>query len=303
MVAAAAYGLRKDGIFACQAGSYRSDRYLSYCQAVKYADYDHGAIWYGLEPEANAAAAAADVMFIGNSRTQFGFSSDTTDAWFAALPARYYLLGFSHYENYTFEAPLLRRILPKARAYVINIDSFFEKEETPPGKMVMHEAGAEGRYRQKRMMQQAHRAICGTVAAACRDEYTIFRSRPTGSWVVAGGRFKPAPVAYDETVDSAMVKAYTAAGAAYLPTLPVERSCVILTVLPTLKTGAGTARAIAAGLGLTFVAPEPAGLNTFDGIHLDRPSAERWSAAFLAEAGPALTGCVRPAATVASEAH
>ena len=34
-----------------------------------YGDYDHGAIWFGLEPAADAAAANAQVLFLGNSRT------------------------------------------------------------------------------------------------------------------------------------------------------------------------------------------------------------------------------------------
>ena len=47
-----AYSLRKYGIFSCQASGYGSDRYLGYCGATSYGDYDHGAMWFGLEPVA-----------------------------------------------------------------------------------------------------------------------------------------------------------------------------------------------------------------------------------------------------------
>lgn len=298
MLGAAGYALRTGGIFACQAGSYTGDRYLSYCQALKYGDYDHGAIWFGLEPEANQAAASADVLFVGNSRTQFGFSSDATDRWFAGASARYYLLGFSHYENFNFEAPLLKKLSPRARVYIINMDSFFEPVVQPPAATVMHDPGAEGRYRQKQLAQSVHQAICGLVPLACGDEYTIFRNRPTGSWVVAGGTFREADVGYDPSVDSAKVASYVARGQEFLPTLKADRSCVILTIVPTVQTAWGSARAIAAGLGTPFVAPQPEGLRTFDAIHLDRPSAERWSAAFFAEAGPVIERCLASEAEV-----
>jgi len=132
-LAAGACGLRKYGIFSCQASGYGSDGYLSYCGGTSYGDYDHGAIWFDLEPAAFAAAADAPVLFIGNSRTQFAFSSNATADWFSSLSKNYYLLGFSHFENYTFEAPLLRKLRPKAKVYVINIDTFFEGAETGPG--------------------------------------------------------------------------------------------------------------------------------------------------------------------------
>src|SRR5688500_17401087 len=71
-LAAFAYSLRYQGIFSCQASGYGADRYLAYCQATSYSDYDHGAFWFGLEPEAVDAARNADVLFLGNSRMQFG---------------------------------------------------------------------------------------------------------------------------------------------------------------------------------------------------------------------------------------
>src|SRR5271168_1204522 len=104
---AGGYGVRSYGIFSCQASGYGSDGYLGYCGATSYGDYDHGAIWFNLEPEASSAAANAQVLFIGNSRTVFGFSSKATDDWFSSRSKSYYLLGFTNYENYTFEAPLL----------------------------------------------------------------------------------------------------------------------------------------------------------------------------------------------------
>ncbi len=65
-----------------------------------------------------------------------------------------------------------------------------------------------------------------------------------------------------------------------------------LTMVPTVNTRIGTARAIAQGLGRDLIAPELEGLNTFDESHLDQESAQRWSAAFLSAAGPEIQKCL-----------
>jgi hypothetical protein len=289
---AGAYSLRKNGIFGCQASGYSSDGYLGYCSATSYGDYDHGAILLGLEPAVTAAAANAQVLFIGNSRTQFGFSTKTTADWFSSLSVSYYLLGFSHFEYDTFEAPLLRKLRPQAKVYVINIDSFFERSKTGPGKTVMGDASARNRYEEKRQWQRIHKAICTTFKAVCGHDVAIFRSRSTGAWFVNSDRFTREPVSYAEDIDQKKLASYTALGNEFLPSLSADRACTILTVVPTVKTPVGTAKAVAAALGLNLVAPRLAGLITFDQSHLDPESAQRWSAQFLEEAGPQIRKCL-----------
>lgn len=290
---AGAYGLRRDGIFSCQASEYGSDGYLGYCGATSYGDYDHGAIWFDLEPVAFAAAADAQVLFIGNSRTVFAFSSNATADWFSSFSGNYYLLGFTHFENYTFEAPLLRKLRPKAKVYVINIDTFFERAATEPGRTVMRDESAKTRYLEKRQWQRIHKAICTNFKAVCGNHEAIFRLRSTGAWLVSGGRFTSEPVSYDEDIDQNKLASYTSLGKEFLPSLNADRACTILTIVPTVKTDMGTARAIAGALGLKLLAPEVPGLVTFDHFHLDRSSAQRWSAAFLEEAGPQIQRCLR----------
>ena len=49
-VALASYGYwtRTRTIFACKADGYTADRYIAYCDAGNYADYEHGAFWFDL---------------------------------------------------------------------------------------------------------------------------------------------------------------------------------------------------------------------------------------------------------------
>ena len=89
-----------------------------------------------------------------------------------------------------------------------------------------------------------------------------------------------------------MVKDSTALAIEFLKQFAKGR-CVILTDVPFPETKIGDAAAIAAGAGLPLVVPpEMDGLNTTDGYHLDRVSADRWSKAFLEMAGPEIRSCL-----------
>jgi len=99
-------------------------------------------------------------------------------------------------------------------------------------------------------------------------------------------------VSYDQTIDQAAAQNETEAAREFLSGLPVERDCVILTMIPYAGTKLGTANAIANALGMDLVIPQLDGLQTFDGSHLDQTSAERWSEAFLTAAGPRIRKCL-----------
>ena len=133
MVTAYAYKLRAAGIFACQGDGYAFG-YLASCNGENYGDYEHGAFWFDLEPAAVNSARNADVLFVGNSRVQIALSAPATAEWFSSLHARYYLLGFSYDENVNFTELLLRRIHARPQVYVIDVDGFFNRLKTPPGK-------------------------------------------------------------------------------------------------------------------------------------------------------------------------
>lgn len=297
MCVATGYKLRTNGLFSCDASGYEADRYVAYCQASAYGDYDYGAFWYGLEPSTSAAATNADVLFVGNSRAQFALSSNAVASWFDSHRARYYLLGFAYNGNMAFAAPLLRRLKPRAKVYVVSVDLFFRRQPTLPAQDVMRDSAASGRYREKRFWQLAHRALCTRIPGACRHDFAYYRRRTDGAWIVAGdGNFKSQPVVYSDSVDHGVLDAEVALAREFVSRLPVSRDCVLLT-LPakgTLGPGTsvGTAKAIAAALGLPLIAPQPDHLTTFDGSHLDRSSAERWSSAFIAAAAPSIEKCL-----------
>jgi hypothetical protein len=294
MFVAFLYALRWDGIFACPAKGYAGgDRYLAYCQARTYGDYDHGAFWFALEATSREFAVSADVLFLGNSRMQFGFSASSLERWFTANDFRFYLLGFSHFENVTFIGPLLHSLRPKARAYVINVDRFFVDQETPPGRDVMHGSDSRPRYVSKRSWQAPHRLICTWLPALCGDEISFFRRHETGEWQLDGPQeLNPSGIESDLPADPEQVAHAKVNAEKFIAGLGIERRCVFLTYVPTKENERTTAEALAVALGDELMSPRIEGLRTFDGSHLDRQSAERFAGAFLEIGGPRLRRCL-----------
>jgi len=294
LLAAFVYKLRIDGVFACPASGYGADAYLSDCTASNFGDYDHGAFWFGLEPQAQRSAGAADVLFIGSSRLQFALSGAPREQWFGALGISHYLLGFSHSETVSYFGPLLARLKPRAKVYVLNVDRLFDDRVTAPTEQLLHGHDARQRYEDKRNWQAIHARVCGAAPALCGKAVAVYRARTDGTW----RRLGTAPFAGQGTSEGQPSNVerwerYAALAEAFVTQLPVERGCVILTLVPTVQTKRAEAQAIAAKLGMPLVSPQLDGLQTFDGSHLDEASAARWASAFFQAAGPQLRQCAR----------
>jgi hypothetical protein len=294
-----AFKLRSQGIFACPADGYAANHFLAYCHATAYGDYDRGAFWFELEPEARLAASEADVLFVGSSRMQFAFSTATVSEWFSSLGFRHYLLGFTHNENAVFAAPLLSSLRPRARVYVVNVDRFFDDIQTPPTRELLAAGDARTRYKEKEFWQWLHQPLCSAAPALCGSRFAYFRLRETGAWQQKGWSpvFEATAAVDGPPSETERWEQYSAIGKEFLSKLPVDRQCVILTIAPSESTKREEAAAIARSLGLDLVAPQLEGLKTFDRNHLDQPSAERWSRAFLDAAGPRIRACLERAQT------
>ena len=287
-----AYTLHTRSAFACPASGYSADRYLAYCSATEYGDFDHGAFWFDLVPGVRENLQSADVLFLGNSRMQFGFSGESTRRWFSGVGARYYLAGFAYWENVNFEIPLLKKMAPTPKMFIVNVDSYFVPEQTEPAKAVMHDPSALGHYRRKEFWQRPHRFICGELPRFCGDHESFYRSVATGYYLRQGGDPGAFAVSEDPKIDSVSLGYSVGAAEQLMRALPVERSCVLFTIVPTNATKRVQGEALAQRLDVKFISPQIPGLTTFDHSHLDADSAARWSAAFFDQAEPEIRRCL-----------
>jgi hypothetical protein len=302
VLAASYHRLRADTVFGCQATGYSSDDYLSYCQTDGYGDFEHGAIWFDLVPQATRAASAADVLFVGNSRMEYGFSTEASKDWLAKNAPSYFLLGFAYHPRVLFQRAVLRKLKPRARVYVINLDTFFQENASVPARIVMNEPDARSRYRQKQVWQTLHGAVCSRIAFLCGDSYAIFKNRHTGMWRGTGLISATEVTSVDAKIDAAEIAGEIESGRKFLDDLGVDRSCVIFTLVPTVDAPRRGSAQIAAALNATFIAPDLEDLLTFDGSHLDRQSAERWSGAFFDASGAQIRQCLATGGPIPSAA-
>ena len=288
------YELRTKGVFACDGAGYDESHYLSYCNSIGYGDYDHGALWFGLEADALEAAAEADVLFLGSSRMQFAFSTDATRDWFSGRDWNYFLLGFSHNGNAKFLGPLLESMNPRAAAYVINVDRFFEERESEPVAYIFHTEDADSRYRTKQIWQIPHELLCKRFSLLCGGERSYFRDNRNGSWKFYSNEPRILEMVADaDPQSSASIDHEIDMARDFVDSLPVDRKCIFLTVAPSTATPRSLANAIAASLEMDLTAPSRPEFRTFDGSHLDELSAQSWSYDFLALIGNKLDSCVR----------
>ena len=169
-------------------------------------------------------------------------------------------MGFGYFENALFEGELLRRIQPRAKVYIINVDGFFEKAETAPVKTILHDPKAPDEYEAKRFWQRVHERICGTFTAICGQQFVIFRSRDTGAYYMEGqpGSRKRCPFRTTRLPIRTLANASVATAVDFLSRF-TQKKCVILTIVPNVGTQIGTAKAIASGVGLKLVTPEKRG--------------------------------------------
>jgi hypothetical protein len=292
------FQLRTNGIFACQSSGYSGDSFLGECSARQYGNYEHGAFWFGLEPAALEAAARAKVLFLGDSRLQIAMSTPETSNWFGRTATSFYLLGFGGGENMNFTVPLLDKLKPQATTFIINADNFFDTWYTIPYRGLLNNPDSEDRYKYKRRWQEPHRYFCDRFPSACGNNFATFRSVSNGMYQMVGDYdadghpIKGNTVSYDRNIHRLLLEKSIPLAEQFLDRTGARRECVILTIIPYAGTRIETARAFAAAVGMTFVAPDLDGLQMFDPTHLDPRSARAWAQKFYEAAGPTLERCI-----------
>jgi len=296
VVALMAYGYKlvNHGIFACSANGYQDGWYFAYCNSTAYGDYDHGALWYPLEPETVSFASDAEVLMVGSSRMQYGFSTDTVDQWFSQRGISHYLLGFSHTETVKFMQPLLEKVNPQAKVIVINLDGFFENRVTEPVAKLFAGGDSRSRYEAKRRWQKPHRVLCGAIPGLCKNSPAVYRNIETGRWIQYGKNpnWLKAPTALKSEEQQMEFDKGLILAQDFIRSIDQDGRCIFLTIVPSPFTPMKEVEYLAKKLGIPLHVPTPQGYLTRDNSHLDIPSAERWSQAYLQLSGDEIERCL-----------
>ena len=285
-----------------------SGTFLAYCSSPEFAYYEHGAYFYDLEPAAVESLKKADVIFLGSSHEQIGFSTDEVEHYFEEKSLPYYLLGFSYGETHEFAEYLFKKYHLTPKVLVIVADPFFSPGATSPvstdllarDNPVWKTALLWRDYAMKKIFGEAQVAICRHVAWACADELASFyRRADTGAWVWRNLLYTPnQTMSFPDPstlpalpADQAM--AGKAAAIEFLKIAHVSPSCVVLTDVPNDLTNAQPfAKEMAELLGADAIFPHLNNLSGVDPGHLSWESAQLWSATFMHALTPVIERCI-----------
>jgi hypothetical protein len=288
--------------------------FLAYCASDHYGDYEHGAYYLDLEPQAVEAARRAEVLIFGNSRAQVGFSTEAVARYFTERSIPFYLLGFGYADGDEFAAALVEKYRLHPRFVIVDTNPFFTDFVSAPAKAMMLRGSSWWGwpidwisdwwgYLTKKAFNSLQRFVCGLRPSFCTGTFrTIYRSAEAGFWVLntfVVPDYPGYPVTTKKLVplSGRALTVQTASAKRFLDLLRLPRECVVLTAAPSTAFDA-PAYAVGLGslLGLRALLPQLDGLRTIDASHLTRSSAERWSAAIMHEIDPLLTQCLVPPA-------
>jgi hypothetical protein len=292
-------------VLQCAASEHRADTFMSFCANLQFGDYEHGAFRYGLEPTARDNARRAQVLFLGNSRMMFGFSSQATERFFRERNIRFFLLGFAYGTNSSFILPLVKALHARPKLIIINADPFFGVGAAPDiQKVIDGRPATRWNYLLKWAFQYVHTPACRLFPSRCMPPHgAIFRSRVNGRYLWDKTYLRKDQLAHARQIvpkrdapaerNDLYLGGPIAIGREFLKDAPVRRDCIILTGVPNNTSNSeDVARWMAEALGLRWIIPSADGLVTLEGAHLDAPSAELWSSRFLAELDPVLKECL-----------
>ena len=286
--------------FACRTQPHGPDDFLAYCRSPRYGDYEHGALYYGLEPKARESIRAAQVLFLGSSRLQAAFAANATREYFRARGIRYFVMGFGYGDVSPFEQPVMERSGASPKVIVINTDPFFVEPNrlSEPAKEAI-EGGPKYLWRltQKMAFQRVHRIICRVVPLCPESEPSIFRSATDGQWNWIGPYTEEREVPIDqelkERIPQFEIERAKTIGEIFLNRIGLDRRCVVFTGIPSNGLDlTEVAEVLATALHTRFLAPKIDGLATVDGGHFNSRSAELWSAAFVEALTPIVNECL-----------
>jgi hypothetical protein len=277
-------------IYRCDPSLYGGDKFLAYCSDSGFGGYEHGAIYYGLEPGIVGNLRAADVLFLGSSRTQVGFSSDIVDQFFETRGVKYFNMGFNFGEADVFAQKIITRHDLKPAVVVVNADYFFTNSASSVAKELIGNTGqVELEYFLKGWVQNSHQEICsqnklGIGAYICGRKPALYRSRSNGRVYFANWP-REMKINSPEVKNPGrkIMRRLINNAADFKKFLDKRNICLVITVVPSVAVSPILGRKIAAALGVPFILPEVKNLTYLDGNHLDEAGATAWSTKFLNE--------------------
>jgi hypothetical protein len=250
---------------------------------------DHTYLWNGIGPSI-AHARRADVLFLGNSRTQFALPSHELRAFERRSGVSVFAMGLPFGEAFGVPMGIVERFDLRPRVVVANVDGFFRDFQSSASASVAARGwwGGVATIWEERIAAAAWPIASRLLPsfAVERPAAYLQRSSVDGSWRAFAWEHRHFEVAFARAPEPGPDVLRTAR--AVRDALARRGATLVLTCVPGVVGVAcspETTRTLAAALGVPAVVPIVDGLRSGDIGHLCPLSGKRFGRALLGELG------------------
>lgn len=268
----------RDGLVKADAPS--SDYYLSYDRG----SIDHHVLYHDIWGAAEYLKKA-DILVLGNSRTQAALLHDEASEFFSQLGLRYFNMSFGHTEHSVFPRKLIEKYDLHPKLVLINTDGFFQPQLSDVAEEVLRQdkfSGLKAVYEKVvsfELRKLIHR-FYPIYSKAAHSEWLVYRSMKHGGWVV--NTISPTIEKLEFEEDKQKIDLSVLPYARTILRELQERGAkVVLTTIPAPNANMLLGPALAKELDLEFIALDTLTLETIDGSHVSEKSAKVVSDAIL----------------------
>ena len=250
---------------------------------------EHMVIYHGFDGVPDHLRRA-DVLFLGDSHVQFDWPRETVEPFLRARHLTGFNMGFGWHETSAFPLAIIRKYDLHPTYVVVNVDPFFSTRPSTMAERTMRETpfGAF-KFRLETVgafygQRWVHTFVPGLTGQFVPGDEIYYRSKSDGTIRVAASVDMRVPVPEQTWPEDDWYAALPAA-AAFQAEMKRRGTTLVFTKGP--MSSVRDVQGLADNLGHppVILVPYLPGLTTFDGAHLDPPSAVRFSLGFLKRFG------------------
>ena len=287
----------------CNPEGYERGDFMTACSGIKVDRYAFGSIYLGSQKNAVKNAKNADVVVFGNSRTMRSFSTDAIDDYFKSKGLTYVIFAVEG-ASYASAQHTVEKLGLKPKIVMTNTEILYSNVVGAAfGDLVYFPDKYKTRFDFFHAAQSFQKWVCGSNFDYLKSIYC--EGRTAGRWRSAiTGRFKWELVAEPEknilfsarkeqSPPTGRLNTVLPNGREFLGNSNFKESCHVLYIVNSPNSEPNLQSALAGELGALPIYTPFNDLRTYDKSHLDRPTSERWSAAFVKDLDPAIDRCLQ----------
>jgi hypothetical protein len=273
------------------------------CTGISSKFYYSGSLYLDVDQDLIASLRAADVVILGNSRTQRTFPSESITRFFAEKHLRYFILA-SEGSGFRFSQMILEKLSIKPKIYMVNSETFWiDILEDTNREVVLYpdkfKLALSAFFRSKKLQE----SICNSSIEFLKDLYC--KGATNAGWrdLKSGALWfdpnnapdPPGRILVEVPAETRMshFETFMKNARIFLSSPSVRDVCLIEYVIPSNNSSVDLARRMAAAMDAAFVYPIVSNLYSFDGSHLLIESSERWSAEFVKLVDSPVDSCLK----------